>query len=107
MSSITQTFEGEKFVRIVRERERLLDWHYQLSKSGNRVRVCDKTIFVHERHADNPAMWLHEFAHVLRMQRGDELPQHLNDQHDVFFADIFTRLVTEYTGWCYPFPAHK
>lgn len=99
-------FEGEKFVRIVREREGLLDWRYQLSKAGNMVRVCDKTILVHERHANNPGMWLHEFAHVLRLQK-EGIPQASADQHDAFFADIFTRLVTEYTGWCYPYPAER
>ena len=104
MSDITQVFEGEKFVRIVREREGLLDWRYQLSKAGSMVRVSDKTILVHERHANNTGMWLHEFAHVLRLQKED-IPQGSADQHDVFFADIFTRLVSEYTGWCYPFPA--
>lgn len=71
-------------------KENLLGWVYRTSKGGHGDGLCiykTKEIIVAPDQASKKGMWLHEIAHALTE----------GHNHDGYFADVFTRLIDDYT----------
>jgi len=87
------------------ERERLAGWKPALCAAGGHCWIAEKRIEVPPAAANEPGLWLHEIAHAVRSLPG-EFPTG-NDKHDGRWGDIFSRLVTDYTGATFKKIGHR